>query len=136
MCLLISYLCPQKNRNMQKRKYIRTIIAYKEYFKDFKKSVSQQVIDKFYEVFLYIMTLEVIPSTYFRNVEGVKGLFEIRIEEEGNIYRLFCCFDEGNLVVLFNAFHKKTQKTPKGEIDKAKRIMKEYFDNKNNKKKG
>ena len=118
---------------MVKRKYLRTVVAYKDSFKDFKKTVSQQVIDKFYEVFLYIMTLEVIPSSYFRSVEGVKGLFEIRVEESGNIYRVFCCFDDGNLVILFNAFQKKTQKTPKGEIEKAKRIMNEYFENKNKK---
>ena len=66
---------------MAKREYIRTVVAYGEYFKDFKRTVSQQVIDKFYKIFLYIMTLEVIPSVYFHSVEGVKGLFEIRVEE-------------------------------------------------------
>jgi hypothetical protein len=64
---------------MPKREYIRTIIAYKDYFKNFKRTVSQQVLDKFYEVFIYIMTLEVIPSIYLRSVEGVKGLYEIRV---------------------------------------------------------
>lgn len=115
---------------MPKRQYLRTIVAYKDYFKDFKKTVSQQILNKFYEIFLYIMTLEVIPSVYFRSIEGVKGLFEIRVEESGNIYRVFCCFDNGNLVILFNAFQKKTQKTPQNEIDKAERIMKEYFETK------
>ena len=115
---------------MPKREYKRTILAYKDYFKDFNRSVSQQVLNKFYEIFLYIMTLEVIPSIYFRAIEGVKGLYEIRVEESGNIYRLFCCFDNGNLVVLFNAFQKKTQKTPRNEIEKAERIMKEYFESK------
>ena len=112
---------------MAKREYVRTVVAYGEYFKDFKKTVSQQVIDKFYEIFLYIMTLEVIPSVYFRSVEGVKGLFEIRVEEGGNIYRVFCCLDEGNLVILFNAFHKKTQKTPKKEIERAKGYRADYL---------
>jgi phage-related protein len=50
--------------------------------------------------------------------------------KKSNIYRIFCCFDEGNLVVLFNGFQKKTQKTPKGEIERAERLMKEYFENK------
>jgi phage-related protein len=121
---------------MGKRKYIRTVVAYKDYFKEFKKTVSQKVIDKFYEVFIYIMTLEVVPRSFLRSIEGVKGLFEIRIEESGNIYRVFCCLDEGNLVVLFNAFRKKTQKTPSNEIAKAKRIMDEYFADKNNKHHG
>ncbi len=118
---------------MVKRKYIRTVVAYKDYFKDFKKTVSQRVIDKFYEVFIYIMTLQVIPKSFLRSIDGAKGLFEIRVEENGNIYRVFCCFDEGNLVVLFNAFQKKTQKTPSNEIEKAKRIMNEYFREKVNK---
>jgi len=59
---------------------------------------------------------------------GYDGLFEIRIEFESNIFRIFCCFDEGNIVVLFNGFQKKTQKTPKNEIEKAIKIKQEYFD--------
>jgi phage-related protein len=58
---------------------------------------------------------------------GTDGLFEIRIELVGNIFRVFCCFDEGKLVVLFNGFLKKTQKIPKGEIEKAKKLKHEYF---------
>ena len=79
------------------------------------------------------MTTEKLSSKFLKSVDGVKSLYEIRIEEEGNIYRIFCCFDEGQLVVLFNAFQKKTQKTPKSEIEKAQRIMKEYFATKNHK---
>ena len=80
-----------------------------------------------------MMTLDVIPSNYLRSITSVPGLYEIRVEESGNIYRIFCCFDEGNLVVLFNGFQKKTQKTPQEEIGRAKRIMIEYFENKKNK---
>ena len=35
-------------------------------------------------------------------------------------------FDEGKLVVLANGFQKKTQKTPRQEIDKALKIKEEY----------
>ena len=49
------------------------------------------------------------------------------IEVSSNIYRIFCCFDEGNLIILFNAFQKKTNKTPSSEIEKAERIKKEYY---------
>lgn len=62
---------------------------------------------------------------------GTDGLFEIRIEYLSNIYRVFCCFDQGNLVVLLNGFQKKSQKTPKKDIEKALRIKKEYFNLKN-----
>jgi len=65
---------------------------------------------------------------FFDQMTGYDGLFEIRIEFESNIFRIFCCFDEGNLVVLFNGFQKKTQKTPKSEIEKALKIKQEYFE--------
>ena len=64
-------------------------------------------------------------------MEGTDGLYEIRIEVESNIFRIFCCFDDGNIVILFNGFQKKTQKTPKAEIEKALRLKQEYFDLKN-----
>jgi len=55
------------------------------------------------------------------------GIFEIRVEFESNIYRIFCFFDAGHLVILLNAFQKKTQKTPKQEIEKALKIKDEYY---------
>ena len=67
-------------------------------------------------------------------MEDSDGLFEIRIELGSNIYRIFSCFDEGNIVVLFNGFQKKSQKTPKKEIEKAERLKKEYFELKNRNK--
>lgn len=73
------------------------------------------------------MTNARIPTKFLKSIEGVKDLYEIRVEVDSNIYRIFCCFDEGNLVVLFNAFQKKTQKRPPSEIEKAKRIKDEYF---------
>lgn len=109
------------------RKYFRQILPFKEYFKDFKKTLAKDVLMKIYQVFLFIMTEERVPVKFLRNIEGVKDLYEIRIEHQSNIYRIFCCFDEGNLVILFNAFQKKTQKTPQNEIERAKRIKDEYF---------
>ena len=58
------------------------------------------------------------------------GLFEIRVEVGNNIFRVFSFFDEGNLVILLNGFQKKTQKTPKNEIEWAQKLKKEYFDEK------
>ena len=118
---------------MAERNYKRHIVVYKNFFIDFKKTLAQQTLKKIYQIFLYIMTLDTIPATYLKSIKSVTGLYEIRVEESGNIYRIFCCFDEGNLVVLFNAFQKKTQKTPANEIDKAERIMNEYFENKRRK---
>ncbi len=84
--------------------------------------------DKIDQVLFLIKIAERIPRKFFRHMSGTDGLFEIRIEYQSNIYRVFCCFDEGNLIVLFNGFQKKSQKTPKKEIDKALRIKDEYFE--------
>jgi phage-related protein len=67
-----------------------------------------------------------VPEKYFKHLEGTKGLFEIRVVVGSNIYRIFSFFDKGNLVVLGNAFQKKTEKTPKQELEKALKIMEEY----------
>ena len=115
---------------MSKKEYKRRLIVYRNYFIDFKKTLPLRTLKKIYQIFLYIMTLEVIPTIYLKSIVGVSGLYEIRVEDDGNIFRIFCCFDEGNLIVLFNGFQKKTQKTPQAEIEKAQRIMKEYFENK------
>ena len=67
-----------------------------------------------------------MPEKYFSYMTGTKGLYEVRVEVGSNIYRIFSFFDKGNLVILGNGFQKKTQKTPKQEIEKALKIMEEY----------
>ena len=64
-------------------------------------------------------------------MEGTNGLYEARIQLASNIWRVFCFFDDGKLVILLNGFQKKTQKTPKNEIDKALKLMKKYHEEKN-----
>ncbi len=73
-----------------------------------------------------IRVVSKVPEKYFKHIEGTKGLYEIRVEVKNNIYRIFSFFDRGILVVLGNAFLKKTQKMPKQELDKAIKIVKEY----------
>ena len=75
---------------------------------------------------MVIETVEKIPSEYFKHMEGAEGLYEIRVQFGNDIFRIFCFFDEGKLVVLTNGFQKKTQKTPKKEIEKALKIKEEY----------
>lgn len=117
-----------------KIQYVRQVVAYAHYFIDFKKTLTREILEKIYQIFIYIMTLERVPEESLKSIAGVQGLFEIRVKERGNIYRIFCCMDEGNLVILFNGFQKKTQKTPQGEIERAKRIMNEYFSDKENRR--
>ena len=68
-------------------------------------------------------------------MEGTDGIYEIRVEAGSNIFRAFAFFDEGQMIIVANAFQKKTQKTPKKEIELAKKIKKEYFDEKDRNKK-
>jgi len=109
----------------QKQKY-RTIIFYKDYFKDFFVKQQDKVKDKIIWTFELIEELPRIPETYLKHIESTDGLFEIRVQQSSNIFRIFCFFDHGNLVVVINSFQKKTQKTPKQEIQKALKIKEEY----------
>ena len=111
-------------------KTVREIIFFKQYFDVFFESLDEKTKDKVDEVLFMITILDKIPKKFFDKIDGIKGLYEIRIEYNSNIYRIFCCFDKGNLVVLFNGFQKKTQKTPKNELEKAEQLIKEYFSDK------
>lgn len=108
----------------------REIKFYKHYFNEFYVAQTDKVRKKIAQTLVWLQTLDRLPVTIFKSIEGKKGLFEIRVEFGGDIFRVFCCFDEGSLVILFNGFQKKTQKTPSGEIEKAERLMKEYFESK------
>lgn len=108
----------------------REIRFYKNYFNEFYIAQSEKVRRKIAQTLVWLQTLERLPITILKSIEGKGGLYEIRIEFGGDIFRVFCCFDEGALVILFNGFQKKTQKTPLAEIEKAEKLMKEYFKNK------
>jgi phage-related protein len=108
----------------------RQIIFHEHYFVDFYVSQTAVVQEKIEYVFKIIRNVDNIPKKFLDHMTGTDGIFEIRIEVTSNIYRIFCCFDKGNLVVLFNGFQKKTQKTPKKEIELAERLKKEYFEQK------
>ena len=112
----------------------REVILYKDYFEDFFKQQSRKVQDKIIKVLDILETVERVPITYLKYVEGTNGLFEIRVQLGSDIFRIFCCFDGNKLVGLFSGFQKKTQKTPSKEIDRALRIMNEYYNDKNNDK--
>jgi len=110
---------------------IRQIIYYKHYFDDFFNKQTEKVKRKIDEVLFLISIVDRVPKKFLDHMTGTTGLYEIRIELGSNIYRIFCCFDEGRVVVLFNGFQKKTQKTPKSEINKAEKLKAEYFKEKN-----
>ncbi len=115
---------------MSEAQKFRTIITYKKYFEDFLNKQRQKVREKIVWTFLLIEEVQQVPQTYLKHIEGTEGLYEIRIQLASDIFRIFCFFDEGKLIVLANGFQKKTQKTPKQEISKALKIMEEYYENK------
>ncbi len=108
----------------------RTIIFYQNYFIDFYKELNPKVKEKVKYVLELIKQVERVPEKFLAPMTGYEGLFEIRIEYQSNIFRVFCCFDQGQLIVLFNGFQKKSQKTPKAEIERAMKLKTEYFENK------
>lgn len=126
--MLSNLLTLHSETDMEK---VRDIIIYKNHFLDFYNDQSEKVQSKIDYVLKIVATQQRVPLKFLRAIESEKGLFEVRIEMNSNIYRIFCCFDNGNLVVLFNGFQKKSQKTPKDEIARAIRIMNEYFNDKN-----
>lgn len=114
---------------------VREVVTYKDYFDDFFQAQTPKVRDKIIKILDIVEQIERIPQTYLKYIEGTDGLFEIRVQLAGNIFRIFCFFDGNRLVVLLSGFQKKTQKTPRGEIKKAERLMNEYYNEKNKEEK-
>lgn len=97
---------------------------------EFYQKQDEKVKEKIKYVLELIKQVEKVPEKFLKHLSGTDGLYEIRIEYQSNIYRIFCCFDKGNLVILFNGFQKKTQKTPNNDLEKAEKLKNEYFENK------
>lgn len=111
---------------MSNNKKYRTVIFYKDYFEKFFIKQREKVKDKIVWTFELIEELERIPETYLKHLENTDGLYEIRVQSGRDIFRIFCFFDEGKLVVTINGFQKKSQKTPKKEMERALKIRDEY----------
>jgi len=103
----------------------RKIITYGGYFESFKETLSEKEKDKIDYCLLLLRTKDRVPVKFINLIRD--GLYELRIEYNSNIYRVFFIFDNDNIVVLFNGFTKKTQKTPLYEIKKAFKIKNEYY---------
>ena len=112
------------------KRFIRDIFYYKGYYLEFFNKLKPDVKKKLNWTLQLIASLDRIPDKYFKHITGSTGLFEIRVEVGSDIYRVFSFFDKGQLVVIVNGFQKKTQKTPKNEIELAEKLKKQYFDEK------
>ena len=107
---------------------------YRDYFWDFYEEQNKDVQRKIDWVVKMIEEVRMVPEKYFKHIESTDGLYEIRVQAGSDIYRIFSFFDEGNLIILLNGFQKKSDRTPKGEIDRAERLRKEYYNEKNKRK--
>lgn len=115
---------------MKNDDFLRNIFYYKNYYLDFFNTLNPKVKLKFNWTLKLVATVDKIPLKYFKHITSSTGIYEIRVEVGSDIYRVFSFFDKGNLIVLINGFQKKTQKTPKKEIELAEKLKKEYFEEK------
>lgn len=109
---------------------VREVVEFENHFSEFLKRQPTKVQNKIFKIIEAIETLEKVPSNYLKSIIGTNGLYEARIQLGSDIWRVFCFFDKGRLVILLNGFVKKTQKTPKNEIEKANQLMIKYFKSK------
>lgn len=105
----------------------RNIRYYRNYYLDFFNKQNASVQKKFNWTLQLIATIYRVPVKFLKHIEGSQGLYEIRVEVGSNIFRVFCFFDEGQLIILLNGFQKKSEKTPKNEIEMAAKLKNQYF---------
>lgn len=110
-----------------KEEYIRDIYYYKNYYLNFFNSLNADVKEKFIWTLKLIATIERVPIKFLKHIENTEGLYEVRVEVGTDIYRVFCFFDKGKLMILINGFRKKSKRTSIKEIELAERIKKNYF---------
>lgn len=107
---------------------MRVLEPFEDHFWEFYNVQTPGVQEKIDYVLHVVMSMERIPQKFFKHVED--GIFEIRIKTGSDIYRVFCFFDEGKLVILLHGFTKKTQKLPRKQITKAKQLRRAYYEHK------
>ncbi len=103
----------------------RRIRTYGGFFEAFMESLTEKEQEKIQYGLLLLKSQDRLSKKFVKLIRD--GVYELRTEYGGNIFRVFFIFDEGDIVVLFNGFQKKTQKTPKSEIEKAIRIKEAYY---------
>ena len=110
----------------------KTIIFYRTAdhkcpVQEFLDSLTAKTAQKVTWVLSLIEDLDVVPTTYFKKLIVSEEIWECRIQLGSNAYRIFCFFDGNSVVVLTHGLVKKTQKTPKGEIEKAESYRRDYL---------
>ncbi len=112
----------------------REIIFFGDNVIDFYKSQDAKVQLKIEFVLDLVRCERQVPIKFFKKLESTNGIYEVRVITSQKSIRILCFQDEGTLVVLTNAFVKKTQKTPKNEIKLAEILKTEYLKQKEDEK--
>lgn len=107
---------------------VREVVLFEDHFNEFVKSVPRKAKVKILAFIDVLEYIDVIPANYLKHIEGTSGLYEARVDFGNDAYRIFCFFDRGRIIVLLNGFHKKTQKTPRKEIQRALHLRKKYYE--------
>ena len=108
----------------------RDLYFFKDYFEKFYEKQSLKVKKKILWTLKIIEELDQIPEIYLKHLKNTSGLYEIRIQVGSNIFRIFCFFDIDNIIVIGHGYQKKSQKTPRQQIERAEQIKREYYDSK------
>ncbi|WP_436416832.1 type II toxin-antitoxin system RelE/ParE family toxin [Petrimonas sp.] len=103
----------------------REVVTFGGYFEAFVETLTAKELFKLDYILSLLETQDRMPSKFIKYIR--EELYELRMEFEGNIFRIFFIFDGNNIVVLFNGFQKKSQKTPRKEINQALKLKKEYY---------
>ena len=114
---------------------MREIIFYKSFsgqspVKDFIRALPAKEREKVLWVLTLFRDIPIVPQEYFKKLQNTDGIWEIRAQQGNNAFRLLGFMDGGKLVILTNAFSKKTRKTPPQEIVLAEQRKKEYQEGK------
>ncbi len=106
----------------------RKILYYKHYFIEFYNGLNNKAKEKVDYAIMLLKSQNRLSEKFVKHIDD--GIYELRAQYNNSIYRIFFIFDNGNVVLLMNGFKKKTQKTPPVEMELAKRIRREYYENK------
>lgn len=93
---------------------------------DFLDSLPGKVVQKIAWVLEMLEQQGMLPTTYFKKIVNTE-IWECRIQQGSNIYRIFCFLDKGSIIILTHGFIKKTQKTPIDEIKRAEEYRSDYL---------
>ncbi len=106
----------------------REVVPFRDYYWQFYEAQTEKVREKIDYVLQIIRSVDRVPEKFLKHLGD--GLYEVRIKQGSNIYRIFSFFDDGSLVILLHGFQKKSQKTPKKELERAKTLRAAYYEEK------